>query len=84
VKASARLVAEALPDGSTRLTTLAGQAPLLLRQTDTDDETGCLFGTVEPAVCSTAPDRGLVATLREETELEAEIVRDQVLPPQPV
>jgi urease accessory protein len=34
VKASARLVAEARSDGGTRLTALAGQAPLLLRQTD--------------------------------------------------
>ncbi|WP_194926811.1 urease accessory protein UreD [Catenulispora pinisilvae] len=33
MKATARLVAEARPDGTTRLTTLAGQAPLLLRQT---------------------------------------------------
>ena len=34
MKASAHLVAEARPDGGTRLTALAGQAPLLLRQTD--------------------------------------------------
>jgi len=39
VKASAHLVAEARPDGTTRLTTLVGQAPLLLRQTHTQDET---------------------------------------------
>ena len=39
MKASARLVAEGRADGSTCLTTLAGQAPLLLRQTRTDDET---------------------------------------------
>jgi urease accessory protein len=38
VKASARLVAQARPDGSTRLTALVGQAPLLLRQTHPDDE----------------------------------------------
>ena len=37
MKASARLAAEKRPDGSTRLTTLAGQAPLLLRQTHPDD-----------------------------------------------
>jgi len=36
MKAAARLVAEARPDGTTRLTTLAGQAPLLLRQTIAD------------------------------------------------
>jgi urease accessory protein len=52
VKASARLVAEARPDGSTRLTTLAGQTPLLLRQTDTDDETTAL-----PRVTGPAPAR---------------------------
>jgi urease accessory protein len=33
VRASARIVAKALPDGGTRLTTLAGEAPLLLRRT---------------------------------------------------
>lgn len=33
MKASARLVAETRPDGTTRLTTLVDQAPLLLRQT---------------------------------------------------
>jgi len=56
VKASARLVAEALPDGSTRLTTLAGQAPLLLRQTDTDDETTTLPRVAGPvAAHETAP-----------------------------
>ncbi|MEY9930819.1 urease accessory protein [Catenulispora sp. GP43] len=33
MRASARLVAEARPDGGTRLTALAGQAPLLLRET---------------------------------------------------
>jgi urease accessory protein len=33
VKASARIVAEADPAGATRLTTLAGQAPLLVRRT---------------------------------------------------
>ncbi|MEZ0110667.1 urease accessory protein [Catenulispora sp. EB89] len=38
MKATARLVAEARPDGTTRLTTLAGQAPLLLRQTIADGE----------------------------------------------
>ena len=32
MKASARIVARAQPDGSTRLTTLAGEAPLLLRR----------------------------------------------------
>lgn len=37
MKASARLVAEERPDGTTRLTTLVGQAPLLLRQTRPDD-----------------------------------------------
>ena len=36
MKATARLVAEARSDGTTRLTTLAGQAPLLLRQTMPD------------------------------------------------
>ena len=40
MKAAARLVAEARPGGTTRLTTLADQAPLLLRQTATDDEPG--------------------------------------------
>jgi urease accessory protein len=40
MKASARLVAEARPDGVTRLTTLAGQAPLLLRQTFADSPDG--------------------------------------------
>jgi urease accessory protein len=40
VKATARLVAQARPDGTTRLTTLADQAPLLLRQTCTDVEHG--------------------------------------------
>ncbi|MFL6113198.1 MAG: urease accessory protein UreD [Catenulispora sp.] len=35
MKASARIVAEADPTGATRLTTLAGQAPLLLRRTGT-------------------------------------------------
>ena len=39
MRASARLVVEARPDGSSRLTTLVGQAPLLLRQTRTEDET---------------------------------------------
>lgn len=39
MKAAARLVAEARPDGSTRLTELVGQAPLLLRQTHTGTET---------------------------------------------
>ena len=34
MRASARLVAEAHPGGGTRLTALAGQAPLLLRETD--------------------------------------------------
>ena len=38
MKASARLVAEARPDGTTRLTTLVGQAPLLLRQTRPDED----------------------------------------------
>lgn len=38
MRASARIAAEARPDGSTRLTTLVGQAPLLLRQTDTHEE----------------------------------------------
>ncbi|MEY9856465.1 urease accessory protein [Catenulispora sp. GAS73] len=38
MKATARLAAEARPDGTTRLTTLAGQAPLLLRQTLADGE----------------------------------------------
>jgi urease accessory protein len=38
MKATARLVAEARPDGTTRLTTLADQAPLLLRQTFGDGD----------------------------------------------
>jgi urease accessory protein len=33
VRASARIVARSQPDGTTRLTTLAGEAPLLLRRT---------------------------------------------------
>lgn len=40
MKATARLVAEARPDSTTSLTTLAGQAPLLLRQTGGDGPTG--------------------------------------------
>ena len=36
MKATARLAAESRPDGTTRLTALAGQAPLLLRQTLAD------------------------------------------------
>ncbi|ACU75296.1 urease accessory protein [Catenulispora acidiphila DSM 44928] len=39
MKATARLVAEARSDGTTRLATLAGQAPLLLRQTMGDGTT---------------------------------------------
>ena len=35
MRASARIAAEARPGGRTRLTSLAGQAPLLLRETDT-------------------------------------------------
>lgn len=38
MRASARIAAEARPDGRTRFTTLAGQAPLLLRQTDTCED----------------------------------------------
>jgi urease accessory protein len=38
VKASARIVARAQPDGTTRLTTLAGEAPLLLRRAARGDE----------------------------------------------
>ncbi|MBR7831129.1 urease accessory protein UreD [Actinospica sp. MGRD01-02] len=40
MKASARLVAEAREDGRTRLTALADQAPLLLRQTPADADAG--------------------------------------------
>jgi urease accessory protein len=40
MKATARLVAESRPDGTTRLTTLADQAPLLLRQTFGDGDHG--------------------------------------------
>jgi urease accessory protein len=49
VKAAARLVAEKRPDGSTRLTALAGQAPLLLRETRTDDETTAVPRVAGPA-----------------------------------
>lgn len=43
MKATARLVAEAGSDGgTTRLTTLVGQAPLLLRQTHTEDESAAM------------------------------------------
>lgn len=38
MRASARIAAETCYGGGTRLTTLAGQAPLLLRQTDTREE----------------------------------------------
>ncbi|HET9171838.1 MAG TPA: urease accessory protein UreD [Actinospica sp.] len=40
MKAGARLTAEVRPDGSTRLTEMVGQAPLLLRQTHAQDEAG--------------------------------------------
>ncbi|HEU5333934.1 MAG TPA: urease accessory protein UreD [Actinocrinis sp.] len=38
MRALARIAAEARRDGGTRLTTLAGQAPLLLRQTSTEQD----------------------------------------------
>lgn len=38
MRASARIVARRQPDGTTRLTTLAGEAPLLLRRTTRRDE----------------------------------------------
>jgi urease accessory protein len=38
MRASARIAAEARPDGRTRLTALVGPAPLLLRQTDTYED----------------------------------------------
>lgn len=60
MRATARLAAEARPDGSTRLTTLAGQAPLLLRQTDTADETTVLphlLAMHQPDAHDTAPAR---------------------------
>lgn len=39
MRASARIVARSQPDGATRLTTLAGEAPLLLRRTGPDGAT---------------------------------------------
>jgi urease accessory protein len=45
VRASARIVARRQPDGTTRLTTLAGEAPLLLRRAGRRDE-GAGFGSV--------------------------------------
>jgi urease accessory protein len=45
VRASARIVARRQPDGTTRLTTLAGEAPLLLRRTTRrDDGSGASAG----------------------------------------
>ena len=52
MKASARIAARARPGGDTRLTELAGQAPLLLRQTDTQEEPSPgANGTMDAGAC---------------------------------
>jgi urease accessory protein len=62
VRASARIVARCQPDGATRLTTLAGEAPLLLRRT----------GQLRPGQATPRPDAASDPTRPAPRRAEAE------------
>jgi urease accessory protein len=55
VRASARIVARSQPDGTTRLTTLAGEAPLLLRRTGPARTSASVNGTANSDAATGRP-----------------------------